>query len=781
MKRRLIFFFMAGVMVAAGARAQGVLHDSVDVLHYHLTLDMGHNADKQLQGIADITFVKTRECGSVTFDLIADSIHPVSLDGVVTRGFNFNRDDGIVQIYVGGMVGDTHVVSIPYFTSGHVESYGFGGMHMDNGIYYNLGAAFREYPHNYGRCFYPCRDNFHDKATYTYVVTSKPGWRSLCSGMLQSSTTNSDGSLTEEWRLSQPIPTYISSVSSAPWNVIETSFAGEHQTYPATLGFINHDSANVVAHFEMLNSVVPMFERCFGPYRWERIGYISTPMGSMEHAQNIALVSTCMSATDYPACDMTTCHELGHAWFGNLVTCSTAGDMWINEGGASFCEEVAAEAINGRAKADAYYQDKLSDVLRATHFSDGGYLSLSNMPLSTTYGSTSYDKGAVVWHSLRGIMGDSLFYSCMHRLFDRCAFGNIDAAGLRDSLSLYSGIDLTGFFDFHVFTPGFVDYSLDCLAVEGNNATLTLRQLLRGTDHYAHGNRVPVTFFSSDFQQSDQWMIFDDSIATQTFSLPFVASFAIVDYHHLLSDACTDGSVTLKRKGRVDVPHAYCRVSVGNPLEEDEWLHVSHHYVRPSSDTVPGIVRLSNRYWEVHARNWLDNVKLQLLYNQGTNGSTGAAYIDDGFYNNPATIDSLCVVYRPNARQPWQVLSRNRLSSSTFSTGYFVAPLFPYGQYALAVIDSNYVGLPSEPSSSEGSQTPRLQLFPNPNHAGFQVDLGGYDKKFNLSIYDMKGNKVLEKRDLSDYCTVQHALPAGTYVVLIKNNFLSLQSQIIVQ
>jgi hypothetical protein len=139
------------------------------------------------------------------------------------------------------------------------------------------------------------------------------------------------------------------------------------------------------------------------------------------------------------------------------------------------------------------------------------------------------------------------------------------------------------------------------------------------------------------------------------------------------------------------------------------------------------------------------------------------------------------VVYRPNARQPWQVLSRNRLSSSTFSTGYFVAPLFPYGQYALAVIDSNYVGLPSEPSSSEGSQTPRLQLFPNPNHAGFQVDLGGYDKKFNLSIYDMKGNKVLEKRDLSDYCTVQHALPAGTYVVLIKNNFLSLQSQIIVQ
>ena len=31
-------------------------------------------------------------------------------------------------------------------------------------------------------------------------------------------------------------------------------------------------------------------------------------------------------------------HELAHHWWGDLVTCETAEDMWINEGMASFSE-----------------------------------------------------------------------------------------------------------------------------------------------------------------------------------------------------------------------------------------------------------------------------------------------------------------------------------------------------------------------------------------------------------------------------------------------------------
>ncbi len=761
------------------AFGQSAEADSIDVLHYDLTLDMGKTVDKQLRATAEITFRLTRDCPSVTFDLICDSLSPVSVDGVETRGFAYDRDNELLTISAGGQAGDTHVVTIPYVSNGYVESYGFGGLHMDNNIYYNLGAAFSAYPHVYGRGWYPCRDNFYDKATYRYTVTTKPGWRAICSGLRASETFDDDGSSTSVWELDYPIPTYISSIAAADWHVIEREYEGLYGTYPAILGFTTHDSASVAATFDLLEEVVPMYERCLGPYRWERIGYVATTMGSMEHANNIGLVSQCMATTD-TLCYTTICHELGHAWFGNLVTCAEEGDMWINEGGATFTEELAVEALWGKDAANDYYQDKLSTVLRSAHFDDAGWRSLSGMSQYYTYGTTTYQKGAMVWHSLRGYLGDSLFYDCMNRLFRNCAFGNLDAAQLRDSLMLYSGMDLTGFFDFHVYHPGFVDYAIERLEVEGNNATLTLRQLLRGTDHYASGNRVPVTFFSSDWQRSEQLMVFDDSVATQTFVLPFVAAFAVVDIDHQLSDACTDDTAQLSAKGLRHLNNSYCKIMVGKATNEPHaWVHVGHHFAHPTGEGQEGIMRLSNRYWKVSGNvPWEGNVTGRFLYNMGANGAAGAAFVDIDFYDRRATLDSLCLVYRADAQSAWQVVSRSRTTSSTATSGYFTTRLFP-GEYALAVIDSNLLAIGEMPQEA-AERT--LRLYPNPSFANeFTIDLGQYDKKFDVVILDSAGRKVLQKSNLHSGDRLHHQLSAGTYIVLIKNNFLSLQSQIIVQ
>ena len=436
MKKKSFVLFLALLATASNwAFAQLPSADSIDVLHYNLTIDLGATVQKQMRGVADIQFVLTKPCNAVSFDLICDTVRPVSLDGTVTRGFSYDPDGRLLRVYVsGGQPGDTHTLSVPYVSNGYVEHYGWGGLHMDNNIYYNLGVAFREYPHAFGRAWFPCRDNMYDKASYTITVTSQPGWRAICSGIRQSETTASDGTNSSTWTINQPTPTYLVSISSAPWQVIEREYQGEYGTYPAIIGsIVVHDSATVRHAFDILDDVVPAYERTFGPYRWERIGYITTPMGSMEHVSNIGLVAECAASTDSP-CQMTMCHELGHAWFGNLVTCTTVGDMWINEGGASFCEEVAAAAAYGKAWADDYYQKNLVNVLLNAHLSDDGYRALSGMPERITYGTTTYKKGALVWHSLRGLMGDSLFTASMHRLFSTYSFGNIDAAGLRDSL-----------------------------------------------------------------------------------------------------------------------------------------------------------------------------------------------------------------------------------------------------------------------------------------------------------------------------------------------------------
>ena len=441
---------------------------------------------------------------------------------------------------------------------------------------------------------------------------------------------------------------------------------------------------------------------------------------------------------------------------------------------------MACEAIFGRDRSDKYYLDNLGTVMRTAHVDDNGFRALSGMPELYTYGTTSYDKGALVWHSLRGIMGDSLFYTCMRRLFDRCAFGNLDAASLRDSLSQYSGIDLEGFFDFHVFHPGFIDYAVDQFTHQGNTATVTLRQQLRGTTHYAHGNRVPVTFFSNDNQQVDQWMLFDDTVATQSFSLPFEPAYAVVDYNNLISDASTSCLVTLTSQGVTELPFTYSKVRVAprsTPINSR--MHIVHHFVHPTGDTLPGIVRLSDRYWEVAAYHpWDTGVTLQLCYNMGANGTLGCSFLDRGFYENRFTFDSLGVVYRPDANHPWQLVSQKRTNNSSVVAGWFVANLMP-GQYALAVVDTSCVGIPSTPVGHPSNT--QLRIFPNPGNTEFSIDMGGYDKKIDLSIYDLSGKKVLSIRNLRDGDTVRHQLRPGSYVALFENKFLSLQSQIIVQ
>ncbi len=780
--RKTLFFLLPLCLALFQNRVYGqsAEADSVDVLHYDLTLDMGNTVPNQLRATADIAFRLTRPCSSLTLDLICDSLFPVSLDGTMIRGFNYERDNALLRIYLSNVVvGDTHVITVPYVTNGYVENYGFGGMHLDNNIYYNLGCAFMQFPHVFGRSWYPCRDNFYDKATYRYNVTAKPGWRALCSGMKQSETWSDDGSSTSVWTLDYPIPTYLSGVATADFHIIEREYQGLYGTYPSTIGFTTHDSTSVAATYDILEEVIPMYERCFGPYRWERVGYVSTPMGSMEHANNIALVSDCMASSDN-RCHSTICHELGHAWFGNLVTCATEGDMWINEGGATFCEEIATEALYGKSAATDFYQNKLSTVLRTAHKDDAGWRSLSGMSRYYTYGTTTYQQGAMVWHSLRGYIGDSLFYVCMNRLFRNCAFGNLDAATLRDSLSLYSGLDLTDFFDFHVFHPGFVDYSIDDLSTDGNNATLTLRQLLRGTNHYARGNRVPVTFFSRDLRKCDRLMVFDDSVASETFALPFEAAFAVVDYHHDLSDACTDATTYLSTKGLRELGRSYCRIMVGETTDDNNaWVHVGHHYAQPQGEMAEGILRLSNRYWEVAGNvPWQGNVTGRFLYNQGANGSSGASLLDEGFYEKPTMLDSMCLVYRVDAHHPWQMVSRTRTSNSSLSTGYYTARLFP-GQYALAVVDTAIAGI-GQPVTEEAQID--LSIYPNPAIRGtFTIDLGHYDKKFNVVLIDSMGRKVLQKNNLHSGDVVRHSLTAGSYVVLIKNNFISLQTQIIVQ
>lgn len=762
MKKTLLLIL--AVLTATLGRSQ----DSIDVLHYDIALDLGHQMTKQVSGYTTMDIKMLRAVPQLELSLFANAVDTVWVNGVAVDstfdGSKFSVNTSAIS------AGDTFTVRVKYRSGGHVESYGLGGLHMDNSLYYNLGVAFYESPHGYGRCLFPSRDNFDDKATYRMTFTSQPGWNTLGSGLLESSTENGDGSTTTVWVQDNPTPTYLISFASAPMNILEKNFQGLYGSYPALIGYTQNIS-NVERVFSVIDPVLTEYERCFGPYRWGRIGYVSTPKGSMESVCNIALTSSLLSE-NLGSGQIIASHELAHSWFGNLLTCATIGDMWINEGGASFCEEIATAAYRGADSADRYYQTRIDEVVREAHMEGYDWLSVYNPPDNLSYGMTVYYKGALVWHTIRGYLGDSLFYAVMQRLFDQHAFEAMSSEQLRDTMSAYSGVDLTDLFDFHVFGRGFVDYHIDAFTPENLGATVRISQRLTGTEEGPRSHWVPLSFISERLEVYTTRMTFSGESGEQHFDLPFTPAYVFVDMNHELSDAVADGF--LQPSNLQKLPFVHFKSTLTAP-SEPPYLRVSHHYGKPDADTLTGVVRCANRYWMIEGRMPADaDLKGQFYFSLGFARTPAMPYIDNGFiYRN--TRDSLRVVYRHNNNDPWKIL-RTELNANNIE-GYCISEHLQPGEYTLAVVDTALAGIASIDSGNQS----KLTLTPNPNQHSFKVRIAGTEGPFTLRVTDINGRCVIERENVVDGDEICHQLAKGNYIVTIQNKFLSLQSQMIVR
>ena len=743
------------------ASAQDNITDSVDALNYDIRLGIGNLVTNSMQGTTTVTLRILQPVDSIGLELCGATIDSVLVDGL-TSGYSYSSATRMLQVPSHGSVGDTVRISVAYSKGPTVMPHGWGGFYFDRDIAYNLGIAIYEYPHNVGKAWFPCRDNFYDHATYDFAITARQGRKAICTGMPQGVDTNDDGSTTWHWSLRHPTPTYLVGVAVADFHLIECSFQGAEATYPGLIGFIGHDSTRVWNMFANMEKVIPALERCFGPYRWDRVGYVSTPMGSMEHVGNIAFTTNCMS-DQQEGCLATMGHEFAHSWFGNLVTCSTSENMWINEGGASFCEELAVGAIFADSDPDrghAYARANLSSVLMNTHRSDGDFLPVYGPDHDHTYGSTVYNKGATVWHSLRGYMGDTLFYGSMRKLFDRHAFKNIDSYQLRDSLSLYSGMDLTDFFNFHVFGAGFVDYVVDSLTTSGNTATLALRQKTYGTDARADGNRVWVSFFSRSMQRADRLVTFDGESTVAQLQLPFEPICAIPDYDDRLSKASLCQRATLTDRGRQPLDDVFFVADVSKVPDGDSInLFVSHHWGKPDSTGHGRFLRFASRYWTVDGR-IPEATRMTGRFYFARTGANGT--LDKDFIQSAAELDQVRLLYRENGGRQWRAVSGFHTDGS--GDGYFVHSGMATGQYTLAIIDTNYVDIIVADPDARGGD---VRVFPNPTSSGLTIETDLPGEPLSVSIVDMGGRTLMGNLAMRSGDRYEPMVPSGEYILRI--------------
>ena len=778
-----------GCQNCKNAQAQSIYYsvenlrsDTFNVLKYTINLEIGNTSNFLLSGNTQIRFApKLNGRTFIRFDLLKLIVDSVKENNQL-RTYAYNDTVLKVNFASPKNVVDTSIFTVYYKGSPQIDATGWGGFYFDNAqnaqYAFNLGVGFGAKPHNYGRVWFPCFDNFVERSKYEFNITSDTTRRAYCNGQLISDVIASN-KRTRKWQLNEEIPTYLANIVLANYTQVNWTINTLSGIKPITLVAVAADTTPMKAGFVNLKNCIHGFENYFGPYKWNRFGYSLVPFngGAMEHATNITYPRSLVSIA-YEADLMA--HELSHHWWGDLITCETQEDMWINEGMATFSSYMFTEWQYGKTAYINKVKTEHEALLHFLHKNEGGFRAISGVPHSLTYGDHVYKKGADVGHTLRGYMGDSAFFNGAKYTMQQNAFKSINSTEFKNHLQTSSGQNLNDFFTNWVFSGGWSHFAIDSVkyisGVNGIDAIVSLKQKTYGASSLHNSVPLEVSFFKSDWSRATKRVVM--SGASQTFTLSNVHGtvYCALNYEDKIGDATSHEAKIIKNTGNVTYTFGKVFIQVQNPGADSSLLRIIHNYVRPDPfKKNPIHHKLSDQhFWKVEGI-LSPGFASKVRFNYDGNKTNSGAY---SYLDTLITIvnsDSVNLFYRQNASDDWRMLRNVTKFSSGLRTGYIQIDTLKLGEYAFGNYgDSSLVGL-----GNNSKEKVEVKIFPNPaSHKCTLEFKEAVKKEYTITVLDIEGKTVLSKAMNAKLAQLDIAhLAKGTYLVQISSGGLRVSAQ----
>ena len=227
-----------------------------------------------------------------------------------------------------------------------------------------------------------------------------------------------DGWRTWHWRAKHP-STYGIALNIAPYRTLTGEYASRYgNRIPLQFWYLPESEAKARKLFEELPPMLDFFESVIGPYPFgdEKVGIAETPHKGMEH-QTINAYGNKYAKTSYGYDDLLQ-HEFAHEWFGNQLTNSNWDDMWLHEGFGTYMQPLYMQYLRGDQEYFASLQQMRAGIVNKAAMVSGKpkteeevYDIKKGGP-----GGDIYTKGALVLHTLRGLIGDEAFFRAVRLL-----------------------------------------------------------------------------------------------------------------------------------------------------------------------------------------------------------------------------------------------------------------------------------------------------------------------------------------------------------------------------
>lgn len=715
--------------------------DSIHATHYKINIDTIDYSTQMIKAHTELTVVaKVNNVNTIFLSLLQ-----LNIDSIIVNNLQvfYVYDDTTLTIPTITTLntGDSADIKIYYNGYPQTDASGWGGFYFSGTYAFNLGVGFAAIPHNFGRVWFPCIDNFTDKATYEFYINTPSTYKAFCNGELVSEISNANGTKTWYWKIDHPLPTYLACMAVAPFYTLQRNSNG----IPVVWACLPTDTMTTLNTFQHLDTVLGAYINAYGTYPWNKVGYNEVPFnsGAMEHATAITVGKAFINGS--LTYETLWAHELSHMWWGDKVTCKTAADMWLNEGFATFNEAFTTQNIYGLAAYKTWIRTNHHKVVQFAHVpqNDGSYLTMNNIPDTYTYGFTVYKKGGDLVHTLRNYMGDSLFFAGSHYYMNQFAYGNADSYDLRDALTAGSGINMTRFFDDWVFTPGFPHFSIDSVVyIAGglDHYYVYTRQRSRGNSNHIYSMPVEITF-ANDFMDTTVTIQIDSS--TQMFHIPLIGVFnwIALDRSEKISDANVDFEKTIIATGTNVMTETNVTLNVLNLGTGTNTIRVENNYVLPDGfkQSNPGIRLSDYHYWKVDGNFSQGFLSKATFYYEGSISAT-TGYLDNSLITGVE--DSLVLLYRQGTWDDWHLINGDSLLifAPIDKRGQIIIDTLKVGEYVLGYYDHSV-----NTSTISTAKNSSFTVQPNPSSSvfNFYFDL----KKSNtavLKIFDARGTTVLD-------------------------------------
>lgn len=342
------------------------------------------------------------------------------------------------------------------------------------------------------RRVFPCFDEPEYKVPWQFTFHVPAGNVAVTNTPQLAEEARPDGGRTFRFGRTQPLPSYLIAFGVGPFDFLPAADSGQKKVKTRIITPRGRAAEGAYAA-QVTPEILAALEDYFGiPYAYEKLDVIAVPLlgGAMEHPGLVTFNSRMILAK--PEEDSigrqrgfseTQVHELGHQWFGNLVTLSWWDDLWLNE---SFASWVTPRIIESWRPAWDAPVERVLD--RSRSLDADSLLSarrihqpiVSAHDIHGAFDGITYGKGSAVLTMTEEWLGREVFRRGIQRYMRKHAHGNATAKDFTDALSAEAGQDVTGVLEKFLDQTGapLVSASLECGAGQPK-VVLTQRHYLR--------------------------------------------------------------------------------------------------------------------------------------------------------------------------------------------------------------------------------------------------------------------------------------------------------------